>query len=109
MAVTVNIYYTGTDGGAVGFAREMTESGIVSDIRAEKGNIKYDYFVSFDNPETVLLVDRWESQKAIDRHHASPMMKKITELREKYNLTMKVERYIDDENGIPEIDRKFIR
>ena len=34
MSITVNIYYTGTNGGARKFAEEMTQSGVVADIRA---------------------------------------------------------------------------
>ena len=37
------------------------------------------------------------------------MMEKITELRLKYDLHMKVERYLSDENGIPESDGHFIK
>jgi quinol monooxygenase YgiN len=50
-----------------------------------------------------------ENQKAIDIHHASPMMKKIAELREKYDLHMTVERYVTDESGDGAGDDKFIR
>lgn len=94
MAITVNIYYSGKNGDAKKFAEEMLSSGVVSDIRAEEGNIRYDYFFPMEDAETVLLIDCWEDQSGIDRHHASPMMQKIMELREKYNLHMKVERYI---------------
>lgn len=41
--------------------------------------------------------------------HASPMMAKITELREKYDLHMRVERYVSDETEIPALDRAFIK
>ena len=61
------------------------------------------------DPETVLLIDCWEDQQAIDLHHASPMMEAITALREKYDLHMKVERYLSDEGGIPETDSHFIK
>ncbi len=44
MAITVNIYYSGTNGNARKFAEEMVSSGIVNDIRAEDGNIRYEYF-----------------------------------------------------------------
>jgi hypothetical protein len=37
------------------------------------------------------------------------MMQKITELRDKYDLHMTVERYVSDEGGIPDKDEKFIR
>jgi quinol monooxygenase YgiN len=109
MAITINIYYKGKDGSARKFAEEMVASGVVDDIRAESGNLKYDYFFPMGDEETVMLVDSWENQQALDVHHASKMMGRITELREKYDLTMKVERYVSDEDGVPEGDRKFIR
>lgn len=59
--------------------------------------------------QALLLIDSWKNQDALDNHHASPMMQKIIELREKYNLTMRVERYITDEKGIPENDKAFIK
>ncbi len=109
MAITVNIYYTGVDGNARKFAEEMVLSGVVSDIRAEDGNLKYEYFFPMDDRETVLLIDSWENQQSIDVHHASPMMKKIIVLREKYDLHMKVERYVSDESEISETDQSFIK
>ena len=71
-------------------------------------NIRYEYFQSLDDPETILLIDAWESQAAIDVHHASPMMKTIAKLRDKYDLKMTVERYTPD-NTMPKTDEKFIR
>ena len=109
MAITVNIYYSGKNGDAKKFAEELLSSGVVSDNRAEEGNIRYDYFFPMEDAETVLLIDCWEDQSGIDRHHASPMMQKIMELREKYNLHMKVERYISEEGGIPDTDKRFVR
>ena len=44
MAITVNIYYSGTNGNARKFAEEMISTGIVDEIRAEEGNLKYEYF-----------------------------------------------------------------
>ena len=78
MSLTVNLYYTGTNGSA-----------------------RYEYFFPMDDPETVLLIDRWRDQEALDRHHASPMMRSIAALREKYDLHMRVERYapLEEEEG----------
>ena len=85
----------------------MLSSGTVDAIRNETGNIRYDYFSLIDDEETVLLIDIWENQESIDFHHQSPMMKKISELRDKYNLHMKVERY-QPEDKIPASDQKYI-
>lgn len=109
MAITVNIYYSGVNGNAKRFAEELIISGVVDDIRAEEGNIRYEYFFSMDDKETVLLIDSWKDQHSLDVHHASPMMTKIAELREKYDLHMKVERYVSDESGVPETDKVFIK
>ena len=105
--ITVNLRYTGAGGAARAFAEEMTASGTVAAIRAEPGNLRYEYYASLDDPETVLLIDSWIDQAAIDAHHASPMMATIAALREKYDLHMTVERFVGvDENPS---DARFIR
>lgn len=108
MSLTINIYYTGENGNARKFAEEMEQSGTAAAIRAEKGNLKYEYFYPLNDKETVLLIDSWENQEAIDAHHQTPMMEKITELRKKYDLHMRVERYVSNED-IPNKDKAFIR
>ncbi len=107
MAVTVNIYYSGANGSARKFAEEMLSGGVVADIRAEAGNLRYEYFLPLEDEETVLLIDSWTDQRALDLHHASPMMARIAALREKYDLHMRVERYVSGEAS--EADRSFIR
>jgi quinol monooxygenase YgiN len=109
MAITVNLRYKGKNGSARKFAEEMVSSGTVQKIRNEDGNLRYEYYISMDDPETVLLIDSWENQNAIDIHHASPMMKTIMGLREKYDLHMTVERYISDDGSEGAADEKFIR
>ena len=105
--IAVNIYYTGTHGSARKFAQEMIDSGTVQKIREEQGNIRYEYFYPVEDEETVLLIDCWENQEAIDVHHASEMMNVILKLREKYDLHMKVDRFTSDE--IPQEDQGFIQ
>ena len=105
--ITVNLYYTGVHVNARKFAEEMESSGTADKIRAEKGNVRYEYFFPMKDPETVLLIDAWESQEAIDVHHASPMMQTIAQLREKYDLHMKVERYVSADT--PKSENRFIR
>lgn len=96
MSLIVNLYYTGKDGNARKFAEEMVSSGIVEAIRAEEGNERYDFFFPMDDPETVLLIDRWKDQAALDVHHKSPMMAQIAALRDKYKLRLRVERYREE-------------
>ena len=104
--ITVNLYYKGINGNARAFVDEMESSGIADAIRAEEGNLRYEYFQPIKDPETVLLIDSWSDQESIDVHHASPMMKLLAELRDKYDLHMTVERFVSEEY---ESDEKYLR
>ena len=95
MSLTVNIYYTSEGDNAKKFAEEMVSSGIVDRVRAEEGNERYEYFFPMDDPQTVMLIDRWTDQTALDAHHKTPMMAEIAALREKYHLRMRVEKFTE--------------
>ena len=108
MSITIHIYYTGNEpGAAAAFAAEMERQGIADRIRQEPGNLQYAYFSPLQDASTVLLIDSWLDQAALDQHHASPMMAEIAALRERYDLHMKVERFVsaEAERG----DEQFIR
>lgn len=107
LSITVNIYYSGKNDAARQFAKEMVSSGTVAAIRNEEGNLQYEYFYPVEDNQTVLLIDSWVNQDAIDMHHRTPMMQKIMELREKYDLHMKVLRFVSDD--VPQTDTSFIR
>ena len=106
--ITMHLYYTGPEGNARAFALEMEQSGIANRIRQQTGNSRYQYFLPLDDSQSILLIDSWTDQTALDIHHASPMMQEILTLRNKYQLTVTAERYTSDQHGIPEQDRDFI-
>ena len=66
-----------------------------NDIKHKRGRTKEEneYFFPMDDSKTVLLIDKWKNEEALDIHHKSPMMKEIQKLREKYHLKMRVEKY----------------
>lgn len=97
MNLIINIYYKGENGNARKFAEEMVSTGIVDKVRKEEGNLKYEYYFPMDDEETVMLIDKWKNKEALDKHHKSEMMKEIASLREKYNLSMKVEKFMEVE------------
>lgn len=104
--ITIMIRYRGKGDNARLFAQEMIQAKLVDRIRAEEGNLRYEYFFPHDDKESVLLVDSWANREALDVHHHSPLMAEISALREKYDLHMEVEKYapIEDAN-----DARYIR
>lgn len=109
MSIVVHLYYTGQNGSAKQLVEEMEGSGIADKIRRMPGNERYDYFLSLSTSETVLLVDVWRDQAALDEHHASSMMQQILSLRQKYQLNVRAERFLSDQKGIPEQNRQFLK
>ena len=107
MAIVMNLTYTGENGSALAFVEEMESSGVAPAIRAEAGNLRYDYYQSLSHPETVLLIDAWADQASLDAHHATPMMGQIMALREKHALRMTAERYVPQEANAA--DERFLR
>ena len=97
--LTIKIYYKGENGSAKAFVKEMIDKKIVDRIRNEKGNRKYEYFFPVEDSETVLLIDCWENEEALDLHHKSLMMEEIAELRKKYKLKMEVTKYQEINNN----------
>ena len=97
MALTFNIYFTGEGTQPRDYANEVIEAGLVKQIQEEAGNIRYDFFFHPTDPGTLLLVERWEDQRSIDRHLQLPGIKAIQAIRSKYNLSFKIERFVDAE------------
>ena len=91
--ITVIIRYKGKNDSAKMFVNEMITLGMVDEIRSEKGNIRYEYLFPINDDSSLVLIDSWENQEALDIHHTLPLMNKIKELREKYDLHMEVEKY----------------
>ena len=58
--ITLHLFYTGENGNARKFADEMESSGLADLIRKEPGNLRYEYFQPFADPETVLRRDDFE-------------------------------------------------
>lgn len=109
MGITINIYYHGTSENIQNFVNEMIDQKIVEKIRAQAGNLKYEYYFAIEDKTELLLIDQWQSQEALDTHHKSTMMNEIIKLRDKYNLTMNVNKFITNDNGITDEDKKYVK
>ena len=48
-----------------------------------------------DDTETVMLIDKWRDQAALNAHHKTPMMEEVAALREKYHLHMRIEKFTE--------------
>lgn len=88
----LNIYvkYTAHDGGREPFLRQIVEQGILSAIRAEDGCIMYDYYLSAQDENVILLIEQWESEAHQRVHMQQPHMKPLMELKDRYIADVKL-------------------
>ena len=61
ISYNINIRYKGQNGSARKFVEEMGSTGTADAVRAEAGNLRYEYYIPMNDSETVLLIDSWES------------------------------------------------
>ncbi len=80
------VTYHAKSGKAQEFVRELESSGAAEKVRKENGCIRYDYFFSASDPDTVLLFEEWESVEHQQIHLTQPHIAQIKAAKEKYIL-----------------------
>lgn len=68
------------------FHKAILDGNIQDASRAEAGNISYDYFLSLDSKDELLLVEKWTDQASLDLHRTYPHFAQVQALRKIYVL-----------------------
>ena len=66
------------------FHQTILNEGLQEASRQEPGNLAYDYFLSVDHPDELLLVEKWKDQAAIELHKTLPHYLRLRELKTPY-------------------------
>lgn len=91
--ITLNVLYTAKPGMREEFIRQAESKGILAKIRGEEGNICYDYFLSRDNGDQILLLERWENQEVLSRHLAAPHMAELAAVKDQCVADTRIEKF----------------
>ena len=94
MSVVINVYYRGDGGSVRRFVEEMVSEGVLEAVRAEDGCIGYEYFVSLDDPDSMVLIEHWRDEAALEAHARSENMKTIGLLKDRHCLSATVEKFL---------------
>ena len=86
METTLTLYvrYLAKPGCRETFLRQLTTHGVIDAIRREDGCLRYDYFLSVQNADEILLVEQWQTQAHQRIHLQQPHMARLRELKEQY-------------------------
>lgn len=88
------VYYHCENGMRAAFLKALEDAQIAKRCQSEPGNVQYSYYLPVDNPNTVLLLEKWENEEAQKVHLATDNFKVLTDIKAKFVVDTKIERYI---------------
>ena len=91
--VILHVYYYCKPGMAETFVQALKTGGLQAKVQAEDGCIQYDYTLSLEEPDTVVLLEKWRDSDALAAHMQQPHMETIRELKSRFALDAVIERY----------------
>ena len=91
--IILHVYYTCKPGMAQPFVKALKDSGAQAKVQAEDGCLQYDYHISCEAPDTVVLLEQWRDAAALEQHQKQPHMETIRALKADYVTDMKLERF----------------
>ena len=78
------------------FLEAIIAEGIDVACRADEGNLKYDYYMSTDNDDEMLLVEKWRDAASIKLHNEQPHFKRIMEIKDEFLEETTVEKFVSE-------------
>lgn len=78
----IYVVYNCYEGKGKEFVKSVTDAGIADAIRNEDGCIKYDYYLNYDNPDKVLLIEQWETPEHQKVHMTQPHMEGLMKIKD---------------------------
>lgn len=82
--VSYCVVYTLKDGQRDAFVQKVFSSGLLAEIRDAEGCKSYDYYVSEESSERLMLMETWESDAHREAHLMRPVMDTLNALIEQY-------------------------
>ena len=90
--MTLLVTYTCKPGQAGAYVQALKSSGVQEKIRAEDGCLRYDYHISCEAADTVVLLEQWRDEAAQQAHMAQPHMETVRQLKAAYVLDVQLDR-----------------
>ena len=91
--IILHCTYTCKPGMAPAFVKALKDSGAQDKVRAEDGCLQYDYHLSCEVPDTVVLLEQWRDAAALEAHQRQPHMDTIRSLKADYVQDFQLERF----------------
>ena len=91
--ILVVVHYHFKKGQGEAFFNAVTSEGIDKMSQAEDGNFLYELARPVGDPDTGLLVEKWESAEALAKHGTQPHYLRLGEIKNLYVENTEVEKF----------------
>ena len=78
----LSVNYFAKPGRREEFLRRIVEDGILAAIRAEEGCLRYDYYLSCQNEDEILLLEEWDTAEHQRTHMGQEHMKRLRVIKD---------------------------
>lgn len=78
----LSVNYFAKPGRREEFLRRIVEGGILAAIRAEEGCLRYDYYLSCQNEDEILLLEEWDTAEHQRTHMEQKHMKRLRVIKD---------------------------
>lgn len=83
-SIVLHVTYHCLPGQAEPFVRALKEDGLQAAVRREDGCLQYDYHLSCEERDAVVLLERWRDAQALAVHGATDTMARIKTVKERF-------------------------
>ena len=91
--IIVRVKYRTQEGQREAFLQQLFDEGLPQACRAEEGNISYDYFLSYEDPNEILLLEQWKNGEALAKHGKEPHFARLGQVRVECGVKSTVESF----------------
>lgn len=92
--VILHVFYHCKSEMAREFVQTLKDSGLQEKVRSEDGCLQYDYHISCEEPDTVVLLEKWRDAAALEAHLAQPHMAEIGRVKEQFVERTALEKFV---------------
>lgn len=78
----LSVNYFARPGRREEFLRRIVEGSILAAIRAEEGCLRYDYYLSCQNEDEILLLEEWDTAEHQRIHMEQEHMKRLRVIKD---------------------------
>lgn len=75
------------------FFKILVKEGLVDGSRADKGNLKYDFYVNTEDATKMMLVEHWETIEDLQAHSETELFQKFRPVCKEHGVKTRLSMY----------------